>query len=88
MSADTSGAAFPYEHKEWDVDDQKWRTHFIHEGMSLRDYFAAKAMAALIVNGGAVHKHTPDGTLIVPARQGIPPMAYEYADAMLKARQA
>ena len=57
-------------------------------GMTLRDYFAAKAMQALIASQGLqVAKHTPEGTLIIPARQGIPPLAFEYADAMLKARE-
>jgi hypothetical protein len=44
-------------------------------GMSLRDYFAAKAMQALI-SGPAAFAH-------VAALN-----AYEFADAMLKARQA
>jgi hypothetical protein len=44
------------------------------KGMSLRDYFAAKAMQALIDNDG-LFSH-------------IPTRAYELADAMLKARAA
>ena len=43
-------------------------------GMDLRDYFAAKAMQALIDNDGLFSE--------------IPTQAYELADAMLKARQA
>jgi hypothetical protein len=42
-------------------------------GMTLRDYFAAKAMQALIDN---------DGLFL-----NIPTQAYELADAMLKARE-
>ena len=57
------------------------------EGMTLRDYFAAKAMEALITKGEQVAIHTEKGTLILPARQGIPGLAYEYADAMLEARK-
>jgi short-subunit dehydrogenase involved in D-alanine esterification of teichoic acids len=41
-------------------------------GMTLRDYFAAKAMQALIDNDGLFSE--------------IPTQAYELADAMLKAR--
>ena len=41
-------------------------------GMSLRDYFAAKAMQALIDNDGLFSE--------------IPTQAYAIADAMLKAR--
>ena len=44
------------------------------EGMELRDYFAAKAMQALIDNDGLFSE--------------IPTQAYEIADAMLKAREA
>jgi len=43
-------------------------------GMTLRDYFAAKAMQALIDNDGLFFE--------------IPTQAYEIADAMMKAREA
>lgn len=43
-------------------------------GMTLRDYFAAKAMQAMI------SAHEPQGA--------IPGWAYEMADAMLRAREA
>jgi hypothetical protein len=43
-------------------------------GMTLRDYFAAKAMQALIDNDGLFSE--------------IPTQAYELADAMFKAREA
>jgi hypothetical protein len=43
-------------------------------GMTLRDYFAAKAMQALIDNDGLFSE--------------IPTQAYALADAMLKARKA
>ena len=49
-----------------------------HEGMTLRDYFAAKAMQALIAAGGA----TPTGGWPTYAER----TAYLIADAMLKAR--
>ena len=45
-----------------------------NEGMTLRDYFAAKAMQALIDNDGLFSE--------------IPTQAYEIADAMMKAREA
>ncbi|CAB5212463.1 hypothetical protein UFOVP188_19 [uncultured Caudovirales phage] len=45
-----------------------------HNGMTLRDYFAAKAMQALIDNDGLFSE--------------IPAQAYALADAMLKAREA
>jgi len=52
------------------------------QGMTLRDYFAAKAMQAMITKGGG------DGK--TRGKQGVPVIAgfaYEYADAMLKARE-
>lgn len=44
------------------------------QGMTMRDYFAAKAMQALIDNDGLFSE--------------IPTQAYALADAMLKAREA
>lgn len=49
-------------------------------GMTLRDYFAAKAMQSLIV-AEATHTSCLDGDKIVSAAFGI-------ADAMIKARQS
>jgi hypothetical protein len=46
-------------------------------GMTLRDYFAAKAMQGLLANEGAPQVYREAGR-----------MAYELADAMLKAREA
>jgi len=54
--------------------------HFVNTGwsnsggMTLRDYFAAKAMQALIDNDGLFSE--------------IPTQAYALADAMLKARES
>lgn len=46
-------------------------------GMDLRDYFAAKAMQALLWN--------PDKAL--DDKEDVVLAAYEYADAMMKARE-
>ena len=46
----------------------------MNTGMTLRDYFAAKAMQALIDNDGLFSE--------------IPTQAYAVADAMMKAREA
>lgn len=67
------GPAFPRDH-----------AHDGHNGMTLRDYFAARAMAALltrvdVVAGDYVTNATPD--------QGAKD-AYRFADAMLRAREA
>ena len=49
-----------------------WGTPF--EGMSLRDYFAAKAMPRVMQDGKSFYEIAED--------------AYDMADAMLKAREA
>jgi hypothetical protein len=52
-------------------------------GITLRDYFAAKAMQALIAKGmDNTQNRNKAG---VPVIAGF---AYEYADAMMKARQS
>ena len=66
---DTGGPAFPY------FGHTGWSTNC---GMTLRDYFAAKAMQAHLTHDGS-----DDVNEI-----GVAKWAYEMADAMLKARQA
>ena len=55
---------------------------YASEGMTLRDYFAAKAMAASIQAFGY---RSEDGNSVIPS--SVPTYAYELADEMLKARQ-
>jgi hypothetical protein len=63
------GAAFPQQQIYRDEDGKPW-----FEGMTLRDYFAAKAMQALIsIDGGTLEKDAE--------------AAYKMANAMLKARE-
>ena len=68
MSAcDDGGPAFPIPGLQDDAD---------FNGMSLRDYFAAQAMAGFLAQPGIINP-TQDAAL-----------AYRMADAMLKAREA
>ena len=70
MNKPTNPPAFPR-----NILDHGHGVTSTHEsGMTLRDYFAAKAMQALIDNDG-LFLH-------------IPTQAYAVADAMLKAREA
>ncbi len=62
MSKDTGGPAFPSE-------------RFKEEGMTLRDYFAAKAMQGLLACDW------------VDENTDIAQAAYEVADAMIKERE-
>lgn len=68
----TGGSAFPLPLSEYlDVGDKEFH------GISARDYFAAKAMQALI-------QLMDNGKQITV----VPEAAYQIADAMLKARSA
>ena len=67
MSKDTGGPAFPA---------PAGVAHITEQGMTLRDYFAAKAMQGII---SAWNTGMPPGQLTSEA-------AYQYADAMIKAR--
>lgn len=79
MSDKTGGSAFPMPMTMMTAE------HIANEpeyGMTLRDYFAAKAMQGRLAGVGKI----PDKAEIhfdVLAKQ-----AYAYADAMLKAREA
>jgi hypothetical protein len=64
-NTNTGGPAFPYENR------------YEHEGMTLRDYFAAKALQGICASGP-----TSDWS-----NTRIAADAYALADAMLKARE-
>ena len=70
-NANTGGPAFPAGERFEGVDG--WQTE---PGMTLRDYFAAKAMQAVIARGDDTN------------RPGMAEWSYAMADAMLKAREA
>ncbi|HHT8992811.1 TPA: hypothetical protein ACT5B2_003856 [Burkholderia cenocepacia] len=84
-AVDDGGPAFPVDDpfalEPRDVTQMKR----LASGMSLRDYFAAKALAGMLAypgcesRGSHHNNNTPDG---------VATMAYEYADAMLRARKA
>jgi len=75
MSNKTGGRAFPCDSiVERDEVGHLHGFEVSSGGMTLRDYFAAKAMQAMIA------AHEPQGA--------IPGWAYEMADEMLRAREA
>lgn len=77
------GSAFPANVNI--AHDQQW-SHI--EGMSLRDYFAAKAMQGMCVKG-FIPDRDRDGNLLEVdwSVDGYAKEAYRIADAMLKARE-
>ncbi len=73
---DTGGLAFP---RPFSVDDADPDISYpAHTGMTLRDYFAAKAMMGLGCNPNHVNMTDDE----------IAKWSYNLADAMLKARDA
>jgi hypothetical protein len=73
-NTNTGGPAFPHEY----FDKQLNQGRVMH-GMTLRDYFAAKAMQAFCSDPDWRQDMMPDETAFA---------AYKQADAMLKAREA
>lgn len=71
MSKDKGGPAFPDPGR---AQSQKQREMLGNEGMTLRDYFAAKAMQTLICD------------MKNPTPKDVSEWAYRHADAMLTER--
>lgn len=80
------GPAFPHDVIEVFYDTSK--IHNPETGMSLRDYFAAKAMQTILaekLDRGAYGWDSDDNGTVQKVSAG---MAYIMADAMLKARES
>jgi len=71
MNTNTGGPAFP---ASYYTDDGQWAKR---DGMSLRDYFAAKALQGIMVD-----------PMMTMSADKIADWAYEMADAMIKARES
>ena len=78
------GPAFPLP-----VEDQQCRSRFesSYGGMSLRDYFAAKALPAVYRDLWDDVRAGRNGCVTEEWRMGVALDAYALADAMLKARE-
>jgi hypothetical protein len=72
MTKQTGGPAFPSRELDNNCNLR------LEQGMTLRDYFAAKAMHGIVSTVPHLKTTNPDDAAIE---------AYEYADAMLKARE-
>jgi len=59
-------------------------SHITEQGMTLRDYFAAHAMQAIIT--GCITGQKTDDRSWLEADLWAPNVSYEIADAMLRAR--
>jgi hypothetical protein len=72
MAQSNGGPAFPAENET------------LRAGMSLRDYFAAKALPSVIA---AYLTANGNGCAADHALRNVPALAYRYADAMLAERE-
>ena len=67
------------EKERWARQEQQDKARAVEEAKQLRDQFAMAALTGLLANSGDVS---------CSAREGFAKVAYDYADAMLKARGA
>ncbi|MFV0896560.1 hypothetical protein [Pseudomonas kurunegalensis] len=72
MSKDTSGPAFPVTLPS----GESYQGHLPHDGMTLRDYFAAKALQGMCADSETAGTNAKD----------LCEECYQLADAMLAAR--
>ena len=79
----TGGPAFPRAGNEW--ADMAWVEAPAEDGMTLRDYFAAKAMQAIMLDRRE-QKYWATEYGMEEMLDFTADRAYEQADAMLKAR--
>ena len=83
MTTATGGPAFPC--AEWlDTIDPSAVNPMHHQGMTLRDYFAAKAMQGFVMDDVLCKEAATEPEWYV----NIAEASYKMADAMLKARKA
>lgn len=73
------GPAFPTHRLQWDYGSEDRELATKHSGMTMRDYFAAKAMQGWLASFGPTDS---------PKASSVAALAYGIADAMLAARGA
>lgn len=78
------GPAFPHIIKSWANDNISQP----HAGMNLRDYFAAKAMVAILTSPMRDTLLKMANGLDMTLEEAVSIRAYEIADAMLLARES
>jgi len=89
MSKDNGGPAFPQVDTVWNPDAEEREVRTTAEGISVRDYFAAKAMQGFCANPAVFARDELSGWALVNASEDkLSGYAYYIADAMLQARDA
>lgn len=88
-NTNTGGPAFPTEKQIGANKDGTWITEIPGQsGMTLRDYFAAKALQGLMSGRWKSDKHGQQFDAYRADASEWAKSAYNFADAMLKAREA
>lgn len=77
------GAAFPLTGTEWNMDREAYEVSPLSNGMTLRDWFAGKALSGMLSypgdeRRGSYHNNSTPDLIAVDA--------YGLADAMIRAR--
>ena len=87
MDKDNGGPAFPHVGSEFNNDSCEREMATTAAGMTLRDYFAAKAMQAGLTGASlpGLHEGNPE---TMSAVRDVAVAFYAIADAMLAARNA
>lgn len=85
MYINDGGSAFPVTHVHPSINSrgETIEGFYGREGMTLRDYFAAKAMQSIISDSRNMH---PKFNLFKDTLEGIAEVSYKFADAMLLER--
>jgi len=81
-------AAFPHP-SLWgvNIDGVKCELRGVQKGMSLRDYFAAAALTGLLADPTSSVAEEDENADAGDVQADYAAVAYQYADAMLKARE-
>lgn len=82
MGKETGGQAFP--RQQWEYDGQNNILQYQEDGMTLRDYFAAKAMSGWL----ASYPESCTHPIVAGNADEVAKHSYMLADAMLRAREA
>ncbi|EKS6746848.1 hypothetical protein [Enterobacter kobei] len=81
MKKQTGGQAFP--RQQWEYDGHNNVLQYQEEGMTLRDYFAAKALSGWL----ASYPESCTHPIVAGNADEVAKHSYMLADAMLKARE-
>ena len=87
MSKENGGPAFPQVDTVWNPDAEEREVRTVAEGVSVRDYFAAKVLQGFCANPAVFASDKLSGWALVNGTEDtLSNYAYYIAEAMLAAR--